>query len=176
MKSLKIRPLIVALTTLLLFLTGCSSNTEKASEYSSQDIMFAEMMIPHHEQAIVMSDIALTNSTNAEILKLAQEIKDAQAPEIAQMKSWDGVNASTHMGHTMMGMLDEQEIADLRAATGKEFDRLFLEGMIKHHEGAIDMAEMIDDSNNSEVSELGKAIIATQTAEIKYMQSLLANL
>ena len=92
------------------------------------------------------------------------------------MKSWDGVDASTHMGHTMMGMLDEQEIANLRAATGKEFDRLFLEGMIKHHEGAIDMAEMIDDSKNSEVAELGKAIIATQTAEIKYMQSLLANL
>lgn len=138
--------------------------------------MFAEMMIPHHEQAIVMSDIALTNTTNPEILKLAQEIKDAQAPEIAQMKSWDGVDASTHMGHTMMGMLEEQEIANLRAATGKEFDRLFLEGMIKHHEGAIDMAEMIDDSKNSEVAELGKAIIATQTAEIKYMQSLLANL
>ena len=138
--------------------------------------MFAEMMIPHHEQAIVMSDIAFTNTTNPEILKLAQEIKDAQEPEIAQMKSWDGVDASTHMGHTMMGMLDEQEIANLRAATGKEFDRLFLEGMIKHHEGAIDMAEMIDDSKNSEVAELGKAIIATQTAEIKYMQSLLANL
>ena len=160
----------------LLILSACSSNTEKTSEYSSQDIMFAEMMIPHHEQAIVMSDIALTNTTNPEILKLAQEIKDAQAPEIAQMKSWDGVDASTHMGHTMMGMLDEQEIANLRAATGKEFDRLFLEGMIKHHEGAIDMAEMIDDSKNSEVAELGKAIIATQTAEIKYMQSLLANL
>ena len=138
--------------------------------------MFAEMMIPHHEQAIVMSDIALTNTTNPEILKLAQEIKDAQEPEIAQMKSWDGVDASTHMGHTMMGMLDEQEIADLRAATGKDFDRLFLEGMIKHHEGAIDMAKMIDDSKNSEVAELGKAIIATQTAEIEYMQSLLANL
>lgn len=176
MKLLKIRSLIVVLATLLLFLTGCSSNAEKTSEYSSQDIMFAEMMIPHHEQAIVMSDIALTNTTNPEILKLAQEIKDAQAPEIAQMKSWDGVDASTHMGHTMMGMLNEQEIADLRAATGKEFDRLFIEGMIKHHEGAIDMAEMIDDSKNSEVAELGKAIIATQTAEIKYMQSLLANL
>ncbi len=160
----------------VLTLSACSSNTEKISEYSSQDIMFAEMMIPHHEQAIVMSDIALTNTTNPEILKLAQEIKDAQSPEIAQMKSWDGVDASTHMGHTMMGMLDEQEIADLRAATGKDFDRLFLEGMIKHHEGAIDMAKMIDDSKNSEVAELGKAIIATQTAEIEYMQSLLANL
>ena len=138
--------------------------------------MFAEMMIPHHEQAIEMSDIALSKSTNPEIIKLATEIKNAQEPEIQLMKSWEGVDASMHMGHTMMGMLDEQEIADLKSASGKDFDRLFLEGMIKHHEGAIDMAGMIDDSKNQEVSDLGKAIIDAQSAEIKVMQELLKNL
>ena len=138
--------------------------------------MFAEMMIPHHEQAIEMSDMALSKSTNPEIIKLANEIKNAQEPEIQLMKSWEGVDASMHMGHTMMGMLDEQEIADLKSATGKDFDRLFLEGMIKHHEGAIDMAGMIDDSKNQEVADLGKAIIDAQSAEIKVMQELLKNL
>ena len=169
------------ISSLLLFLLvlfsllGCSFNS-KSSQFSAQDIMFAEMMIPHHEQAILMSDLALSNSTNPEILKLAKEIKAAQAPEIEQMKSWNGVDASMHMGHTMMGMLNEDEINNLKAATGQEFDRLFLEGMIKHHEGAIDMAEMIDDSKNVEVAALGKAIISTQKAEIETMKSMLASI
>ena len=165
-------PKILGLIALVLLLVGCSSNTK----YSANDIMFAEMMIPHHEQAIEMSDMALSKSTNPEIIKLANEIKNAQEPEIQLMKSWEGVDASMHMGHTMMGMLDEQEIAYLKSATGKDFDRLFLEGMIKHHEGAIDMAGMIDDSKNPEVADLGKAIIDVQSAEIKVMQELLKNL
>ena len=159
----------VALLAFIALLAGCSSG----SKYSSQDIMFAEMMIPHHEQAIEMSDIALSISTNPEILKLAKEIKDAQGPEIELMKSWPGVDASTHMGHTMMGMLDDQEIENLKNASGKEFDRLFLKGMIKHHEGAIGMAKMIDDSKNADVAKLGKTIIEAQTAEIARMKSLL---
>ncbi len=156
-----------------LLLAGCSSSSNKSSEFTSQDIMFAEMMIPHHEQAIVMSDLALSNTNNPEILKLAQEIKDAQNPEIDLMSSWEGVDASTHMGHTMMGMLSEEEIDELKAASGSTFDRLFLEGMIKHHEGAIDMASMIDNSSNPEVAKLGKNIISTQRAEIELMKQLL---
>ncbi len=156
-----------------LLLAGCSSSSNKSSEFTSQDIMFAEMMIPHHEQAIVMSDLALSNTNNPEILKLAQEIKDAQNPEIELMSSWEGVDASTHMGHTMMGMLSDEEIDELKAASGSTFDRLFLEGMIKHHEGAIDMAGMIDNSSNPEVAKLGKNIISTQRAEIELMKQLL---
>jgi uncharacterized protein (DUF305 family) len=175
MKTITRNISFLSLFLIAIALTSCSASS-KDSQYSAQDIMFAEMMIPHHEQAIVMSDFALSNSTNPEILKLAREIKDAQAPEIEQMKSWEGVDASMHMGHTMMGMLDEDEINNLKAATGKEFDRLFLEGMIKHHEGAIDMAEMIDDSKNVEVAALGKAIISTQKSEIELMKSLLASI
>jgi uncharacterized protein (DUF305 family) len=165
--------IIVLVVLTSLFIVGCSSSSNKSSEFSSQDIMFAEMMIPHHEQAIVMSDLALSISKNPEILKLAQEIKDAQNPEIELMSSWNGVDASTHMGHTMMGMLSDEEIDELKAASGVTFDRLFLEGMIKHHEGAIDMAGMIDDSSNNEVAELGKNIITTQRAEIALMKQLL---
>lgn len=130
------------------------------------------MMIPHHEQAIEMSNLALMNSQDPEILKLAQEIKDAQAPEIEQMKSW-GASSMAHAGHMMDGMLSEDEINELSAAKGSDFDRQFLEGMIKHHEGAIDMATMVTDSKNSEVAALAKVIIETQRAEISLMKNLL---
>jgi uncharacterized protein (DUF305 family) len=73
----------------------------------------------------------------------------------------------------MAGMLDENEMEMLRVSTGADFDRLFLEGMIKHHEGAIDMAEMIIDSANQEVAKLGSSIIASQKAEIQAMKALL---
>ena len=163
----------LALILVGLLLVGCSSQSN--SGYSFQDVMFAEMMIPHHQQAIEMSDLALKNSTNPEVLALAQEIKDAQTPEIEQMKSW-GASSMAHMGHMMDGMLSDEELSDLAAATGSSFDKLFLEGMIKHHEGAIDMAEMVIDSKNSEVAALAKAIIKAQRAEISKMKELLSAL
>ena len=163
----------VFLLFIALLMTGCASQSN--SGYSSQDIMFAEMMIPHHEQAIEMSDLALKNSTNPEVISLAKQIKEAQAPEIEQMKSW-GASSMAHAGHMMDGMLSDEEISTLAAATGNEFDKLFLEGMIKHHEGAIDMAEMVIDSKNSEVAALAKAIVETQRVEISTMKNLLTAL
>ena len=158
----------------LLMLTGCATSSENSSGgFSSQDIMFAEMMIPHHEQAIEMTDLALTNTTNPDVLALAEQISDAQEPEIELMKSWPGVDAGGHAGHTMAGMLDEKEMEMLRVSTGADFDRLFLEGMIKHHEGAIDMAEKITDSKNPEVAKLGKVVIESQSTEIAAMKALL---
>ena len=160
--------LLVLATSLALM--GCSTSSN--SGYSSQDIMFAEMMIPHHQQAIEMSDLALQNSQDPEVLKLAQQIKDAQAPEIEEMQSW-GASSDEHMGHMMDGMLSEDEMADLKMATGLDFDRLFLEGMIKHHEGAIDMAEMVIDSKKADVAALAKSIIEAQRTEISAMKELL---
>ena len=160
----------VILLFLALLITGCAS--ESNSGYSSQDIMFAEMMIPHHQQAIEMSDLALKNSTNPEVLALAQQIKDAQSSEIEQMKSW-GASSMAHMGHMMDGMLSDEEMSDLAAATGSRFDKFFLEGMIKHHEGAIEMAQMVTDSKNSEVAALAKVIIEAQQREILTMNELL---
>lgn len=158
---------------LALLVTGCSSQTDHASEYSANDQMFAAMMVPHHEQAIEMSDLALTKSSNDEILALAQEIKDAQAPEIDQMKSWGGSMMGSHAGHMMDGMLSDDEMTELRDATGADFDRLFLIGMIKHHEGAIDMAQMVVGSENAEVASLANSIITAQRAEIERMKVLL---
>ena len=120
-----------------------------------------------------MSEIALLNSTNPEVLQLAQEIKDAQSPEIEIMKSWAGVDVSMHAGHMMDGMLSESELSDLRDAKGKAFDLLFLQGMIKHHEGAIAMAQGVADSKNKDVSELSASIIKAQQLEITKMKELL---
>ena len=156
-----------------LLLSGCATSSPSNSKYSAEDIAFAEMMIPHHEQAIEMSEIAQLNTTNPDVLLLAQQIKSAQSPEIELMKSWDGVKASTHAGHQMDGMLSDAEIAALRTAQGAEFDRLFLQGMIKHHEGAITMAQAVVNSVNKEVADLAASIINAQELEISKMKELL---
>ncbi len=156
-----------------LVLTGCATSSQSGSQYSADDIAFAEMMIPHHEQAIEMSEIALLNTTNPEVLQLAQEIKDAQAPEIEFMMSWAGVKVSTHAGHMMDGMLSNGELDDLREAKGSDFDALFLKGMIKHHEGAIVMAQEVATSANKDVADLSASIINAQQLEIAAMKELL---
>lgn len=165
------RVLFVVLAALVL--TGCASTPKANSLFSAADISFAEEMIPHHEQAVLMSDIALTNSTSDEVLALARDIKAAQAPEIEQMGSWQGVNASTHMGHMMDGMLSDEQIQQLRDSKGATFDRLFLEGMILHHQGAIKMAQKVTGSSNKEVAALAASIIEAQEKEIAFMKELI---
>lgn len=155
---------------------GGMMNNQSDSAYSGSDIMFAQMMIPHHQQAVDMGTLAETRALSPEVKKLAAEIKAEQAPEINQMEAWlEDAKASHDMGHDMGmgGMLSETEMTALKNAKGAEFDRLYLEGMIEHHKGAIHMAQMIVDSNNSEVAELGQAIIESQTKQIAYMESLL---
>ena len=165
---------LIALLGLLLALTSCATDNDPLSSYSKADINFAEMMIPHHEQALEMVALAQTNTTNPDILALAEQIRGAQEPEIALMKSWPGVDSSMHMGHTMDGMLSETEIENLGAAKGAEFDRLFLEGMIKHHEGAIEMAKTVVDSKNQSVVKLAEWIVNAQALEIETMKALLS--
>ena len=153
-----------------------SSDEEASGTYSDDELMFASMMIPHHSQAVTMSELALANSTNPEILSLATAIRDAQAPEIKQMQSWldQSDYSGTHAGHMDMGgMLSDEELAELSTAKGSTFDRLFLEGMIAHHQGAIDMLSMIKNSTNSEVKKLSADILTSQSAEIEAMKALL---
>lgn len=158
--------------------TGSHSNATAATDsgFSGADIMFAQMMIPHHQQAVLMSNLAIKISGNPDVLALAKDIKDAQQPEIAQMKSWLAkAGAPLEMGHSMGmgGMLTDAQISTLSAATGTEFDKLFLQGMIAHHQGAIHMAQMVTDSRNAQAAALGKAIVESQTTQITYMQGLL---
>lgn len=166
---------LLALTALVL--SGCSFISNNT--YSMNDQMFAAMMIPHHEQAVEMSDLALTRSTNPEVLALAKQIKAAQEPEIEEMKTWGDTSSAGHMGHdgmTMAGMLSESELAALSAATGVEFDRLFLSGMIGHHEGAIEMAQDVLESKNPKVRDFATKIIEVQANEIATMKALLETL
>ena len=173
-----------------LSLTGCTVNigstdhdmgmmSDASSEYTADDIMFMQMMIPHHQQAVDMGTLAETRASNSKVKALAAQIKGEQAPEIADMKQWlKDAGASMTMGHTMTmtGMLSDAQMAELEAASGAEFDRLYLEGMIAHHEGAIDMAEMVINSKTKNTHALGHAITDSQTQQIAYMKELLATL
>jgi len=172
---------LAAVSVFGLLLTGCTSHnsmdTRDQSSTEVADVAFAQMMIPHHEQAVVMSEFALTNTDNSEVLALAQEIIDAQGPEINQMNAIlerFNANMGGHEGHTMAGMLTDEELEALQAAQGPEFDRLYLIGMIAHHEGAIDMAnDVLAAGTDPEVRALAEAIIAAQMEEIELMQMLL---
>ena len=179
---------IIGLGAVVLFLAGMlisgnnstmGMNTNSQSQYSTSDLMFAQMMIPHHQQAVEMSDIALANSKNEKVLRLAEQIKSAQAPEIEQMKGWlsdAGQNLMGSHGMDMDGMLSETEILALKASTGVEFDRLFLKGMIAHHQGALSMVVMIEDSENAEAKKLAADIKSSQSAEVTLMESYLKGL
>ena len=179
-----------AATLLMASLTACAAGTTEmghddhmsdsaAAGFSGDDIMFAQMMIPHHQQAVDMGTLAETRATNPEVKAIAAQIKAEQAPEIEQMKKWlTDPATSSHMGHSMGmdGMLSEAEMTTLENATGAEFDRLFVQGMIAHHEGAIEMAQMILNSKNAEAKALGEAIVSSQTAEVVILKQLLAQL
>lgn len=153
-----------------------------AAGANDADVMFAQMMIPHHEQALVMSRIVLDkDGVDPAVVDLATRIESAQEPEIATMEGfldeWGAEPMGDHSGHEMDGMLSEAEIQALEAADAATVSRLFLEGMIAHHEGAVDMAEAeLADGENAEALALAQEIIDAQEQEIQEMRNLLATL
>jgi uncharacterized protein (DUF305 family) len=174
-------------------LTACSSSDSStdstdtsaaaSQSFNDDDVMFAQMMIPHHEQAIEMADIALDPTIGASdaVRELATEIKNAQDPEIAFMKDvlakWNKpteMDASMDHSEMMDGMLSLDELDALGALRGPEFDTAWLEAMIRHHEGAISMAEdLLESGTNQELIDLGRKIIEAQQTEIDAMRALL---
>ena len=155
-----------------------SDEKADSSNLTGADIMFLQMMIPHHQQAVDISNLALTKSKDPELLALATAIRDGQADEIVQMKQWlADAGASLDMGHSMGdsmgGMLNEQQLAALKNASGSTFDRLWLEGMTGHHDGALHMTQMIEDASNPTIKKFGQDIVALQTAQIKQMKEML---
>ena len=142
------------------------------------DIMFLQMMIPHHQQAIDISNLALSKSKDGELIALATAVRDGQADEIIQMQQWlSDAGASTAMGHSMSdsmgGMLDEAELAALTASSGKDFDLLWLKAMTGHHEGAIHMTQMIKDATNTTIKKFGQDIVTLQSAQVEQMSKML---
>jgi uncharacterized protein (DUF305 family) len=162
---------------------GGPSSAASATDADMADRMFVTMMIPHHEQAIEMSDLVLAApDIDDRVRDLAQRIKDAQGPEIALMQSWleewgmgdvAGMGDMPGMGD---GMLSQEELEALGEASGPDAARLFLEQMIAHHEGAIDMAEQeLANGADADVLELARTIVTTQTEEIALMREILAD-
>jgi uncharacterized protein (DUF305 family) len=153
------------------------NQSSSASTYTGADVMFLQMMIPHHQQAVDISNIALKTSKDPELLALAKKIISAQTSEIAQMKTWlSAAGATTDMGHSMAdmgGMLDAAELSALSAATGKTFDLLWLKGMIGHHDGAIHMTTMIRDASNPDIKTFGENVVKDQSAQITQMEAML---
>ena len=159
---------------------GHGTSSSKNANYTGADIMFLQMMIPHHQQAIDISNLAMKSSQDAELIELAKIIARDQAAEIKQMKAWlTDAGASEDMGHSMDGMggmLSDDELAALNSATGKEFDVLWLKGMTEHHDGAIHMTQMIEDAQNADIKAFGTKVIKDQSEQIAQMKKMLARI
>ena len=155
------------------------SHSKSLSNLSTSDIMFAQSMIPHHQQAIEISQLAVNNSTNLEIKALAQSIIKAQKLEISQMKYWLSATKSTMgmgMDMGMNGLLSANDVKTLKTLKGVKFDVAFLKAMIAHHQGALKMVSYLNGSKNSEAKKLAKAVVSMQSAEINSMKKLLTRI
>ena len=154
--------------------------------YTEADVRFMQGMIAHHAQAIHMSRMAESRGASPRLVRFAQKIDLSQAGEIEQMQGWlrahgqFAPDTSSWRTMTMHGMLTQEELARLEAARGRDFDRLFLEYMIRHHEGALVMvADLLASpraAQDVDVSVLANDVESTQTAEIGMMRVMLAEL
>jgi uncharacterized protein (DUF305 family) len=159
-----------------------SSGTASASaEFNDADVTFAQMMIVHHEQAVAMSDMILAKSgVDPEVTALARQIKAAQQPEIDTMKGFLSAWGRQPMPSGMQmddGQMTEEEMTALEEADGPTGQKLFLQGMIKHHEGAIQMAQTeIASGKNPDAIALAESIVESQQKEITTINDLLGKL
>lgn len=191
--------------TAALALTACGADEEEQvlsdTEHSDQDVAFATDMVQHHAQALSMVDLTRERPLNPEVAALAEQVREAQAPEIELMTDWlvdwdeevpatmrDHSNAG-HGDHSaaealegmgedggsgMPGMLTAEQLAALEDAGDSEFEDLWLELMIAHHEGAVEMAEQqAAEGTYRPAVELAEDVVASQTAEIEQMRALL---
>ena len=155
-----------------------------SSEHNEQDVMFAQMMTPHHQQAVEMSEMLLAKEDiPTEVTDFAQQVIDAQGPEIermnAMLEAWGEEPGMAGMDHGsgMGGMMSEADMAALEEAQGAEAAQFYLEQMITHHEGAVEMAQaQLDGGENPEALQLAQQIVDAQEAEIAQMEDMLANL
>jgi uncharacterized protein (DUF305 family) len=163
---------------------GSSTSASSSPDHNDTDAGFAQNMIPHHKQAIEMSDILLAKQgIDSRVVGMATQIKAAQGPEIEQMQGWLSQWGTPSMpeGHGMtgdsMGLMTQQQMTALKNAQGVEASKLFLTGMIAHHEGAVAMAQPeIGNGQYQPAVALAKAIATSQQQEIETMKGILATL
>jgi uncharacterized protein (DUF305 family) len=162
---------------------SASSSMSMSDSHNHADLAFATDMIPHHGQAIDMADMAVKKATNSQVKQLAIQIKAAQDPEISTMsgwlKEWGAPVPSASMsgmdmgGMSMNGMMSADEMKQLDAATGTAFDKLWVQMMIKHHQGAIAMAKTeLASGQYPQAKALAQSISNSQVKEVTTMQSL----
>ena len=164
-----------------------TSTAGPAAAHNTADITFAQAMIPHHQQAVEMAGLAATRSTNTKVKDLASRIQGAQDPEIRQMQTWlgqwgaalassvPGMNHGSMPGGSMPGMMPDTDMQKLQQTSGGEFDKTFLQMMVQHHQGAVDMAKTeLAQGANTDAKALAQRITDGQTAEITEMQQLLS--
>lgn len=165
--------------------TAAPTTSAVVEAHNDADVMFAQHMIPHHQQAIEMSDMVLgKQGIDPRVTELANQIKAAQGPEIKLMQGWLtqwGTPAMPPMsGHDMpgmTGMMSNEDMTALTDAQGVDASKLFLTQMIAHHEGAITMAQNeIKDGQYPAAIELAKAIVTAQQKEIDTMKGIVATL
>ena len=193
---------LVALLLAATVLTACGDDgsgdaadaESSGSQFNDADVTFAQGMIPHHEQAVEMAQMAEERAQSPDVKQLAADIEAAQAPEIEQLTTWleawgeevpgssgddGGMSGMDHGGDSMdmgEGMMSSDDMAMLSDAKGAEFDRMFLEMMTEHHQGAVEMAETeVADGEHPDAIRMAEDIIATQEAEIEEMKKLLAS-
>jgi uncharacterized protein (DUF305 family) len=161
--------------------------------YSDADVDFMSGMIPHHAQAVIMAGWCASHGARKDVAILCERIVVAQRDEIAMMQQWLrdrglAVPDATSTKHTMKmdgmehdmlmpGMLTDEQMAALDGARGPEFDRLFLQGMIRHHQGAIDMVDTLFKSygaaQDETVFKFANDVQSDQAIEINRMKQML---
>ena len=172
--------------------SGSSSVSASASQgdHKQADVTFAQQMIPHHQQAVEMAKLVPSHSTNQKVLELASQIQQAQDPEIQKMTGWlqtwgapapttgmnmPGMNMPGMDHGSMPGMMTSDDMTKLGQVKGAAFDRLWLQMMIQHHQGAVEMAKTeLQQGASNEAKQLAQQIIDTQQKEIATMSQLLS--
>jgi uncharacterized protein (DUF305 family) len=167
-------------------ITAAQSLEIGRSAFNPLDVKFMQDMIEHHAQAVEMVELLETRTSRNSMRLLGKRISMSQSSEIEMMRGWltrRGEYApdphAHHMhGMTMTGMLSPQQMDALAAAKGAEFDRLFLQGMVQHHRGALEMVNALtsapDTGEDAALSDFLTNIVADQTAEIERMNEMLS--
>lgn len=156
---------------LALVLSACGAT---AADHNEADVTFAQQMIPHHRQAVDMAAPVPQHTGNAQVIALANQISQAQQPEIDQLTGWLKQWGSAEMADhgSMSGMVDTGDLGTLRDSA---YDRKWLQLMVEHHRGAIDMARTeLAQGGNADAKAMAQRIVDSQQAEVDTMTALLA--